>query len=319
MHSRQKLTGVIATCVAIAALPVHAQTSETYPSRPIRFILGSTPGSAPDILARLIGPKLTEAWRQPVVIENRQPAPAAHLLVAKATPDGYTLLLAAPGLAIRAALMPNLPYDTPQAFVGVTEIGYGNLLVLVSKGLGVKSIKELVAYAQTRPGKMFFATGTAGSADHLTTEQFKFAAGIKAQHVSFKGQAESLIEVAAGRAHFMTAGMTAALPFINDGKLVALVQMVPRLPGVPLASEVVPEWKQIGRQAIYAPAGTPIAIRRQLSKEVARVLNLPDIRQRLESVAFQIAPGTPEELDSKLREDIAAYAKVIKAIGLKPN
>lgn len=319
MHSLQRHASIIAACVALAVLPVYAQTTATYPSKPIRIILGSAPASTPDILARLVGPKLTEAWGQPVVIETRQPASVAQLLVAKSTADGYTLMLASPGFAVRAALVPNLPYDPPRDFVGVTEIGYSNMLVLVSPGLGVKSIKELVAYAQARPGKMFFATGAVGSADHLETERFNFAAGIKAQHVSFKGTGESMIQVAAGRAHFMTTGMTAALPLIKDGKLIALAQRVPGLPGVPLASEVVPEWKQVGRQAIYAPAGTPMAIRQQLSKEVARVLNLPDIRQRLESLAFQIKPSTPEELDRNFRADIAAFAKIIKDIGLKPN
>ena len=231
------LVGILATLFT-----TDAPAQQKFPTKPIRIVLGGTPGSTPDILARLIGNKMSENWGQPVVIDNR-PGVIAYSMVAKSAPDGYTLVLAAPSIAIRAALVPNLPYDTLKDFAGITEIGFSNVVVVVGPGLGVKSVKELVAYADARPGKMFFATAAAGGADHMTVERFKFAAGIKAQHVSFKGQAESLIETAAGRSHFTTAGLTAALSFIQDGKLVALVQLVPGLPGVPLAADVVPQWK----------------------------------------------------------------------------
>lgn len=307
------ISGILAMLFAISA-----PAQQKFPSKPIRIVLGGTPGSTPDILARIIGNKMSENWGQPVVIENRMPPVIGYGMVAKATPDGYTLLLAAPSIAIRAVTFTNLPYDTLRDFAGVTEIGYSNVVVVVSPGLGVKSVRELVAFADARPGKVFFATGAVGSADHMTIERFRFASGIKAQHVSFKGQAESLIETAAGRSHFTTAGLTAALPFIKDGKLVALVQQVAALPGVPLAAEVVPQWKQMGSQSILAPAGTPLAIRQQIGKEIARILNLSDIRERLNNVAFHIAPTTPEEHERNLRNDIAAFAKVAREIGLKP-
>ena len=320
MHALQRTAFVIAIIVgiALAGAPDRACAQQKFPAKPIRIVIPSTPGATPDILARLIGNKMSDNWGQPVVIDNR-PAVIAASTVAKSAPDGYTLMLTGPNIAIRAALMPNLPYDTLKDFAGVTEIGFSNTVVVVGPGLGVKSVKELVAYTEARPGKIFFATAAAGGADHMTVERFKFAAGIKAQHVSFKGQAESLIETVAGRSHFTTAGLTAALSFIKDGKLVALVQLVPGLPGVPLAADVAPQWKQMGSQAILAPTGTPLAIRQQIGKEVARILSLPDIRERLNAVAFHIAPTTPEEHERKLRADIAAFTKVIKDIGLKPN
>lgn len=291
---------------------------QKFPAKPIRIMLGGTPGSTPDVLARLIGAKISDNWGQPVVIENRLPPVVGYSMVAKATPDGYTLLLASPAIAIRAVTFSNLPYDTLKDFSGVTEIGFSNVVVVTAPSSGVKSVKELVAYADARPGKMFFATGTAGGTDHLTVERFRFAAGIKAQYVSYKGQTEALIETVAGRSHFTTAGLTAAMPFIKDGKLVALVQQVPGLPGVPLAADVVPQWKQMGSQSMLAPGGTPLAIRQQIGKEVTRILNLPDIRERLNRVAFHVATTTPEEHDNNLRRDIDAFAKVIKEIGLKP-
>ncbi len=184
---------------------------DSYPNKPVRIIVGSTPGATPDVLARLIGVKLGDSWRQPVVIENRAPSVIGYNAVAKSTPDGYTLLLASPALGIQAAMSSNLPYDTLKDFAGVTEIGFSNVVVVVGPGLGVQSLKELVEFANARPGKIFNATSFVGGADYLTAERFKHFAGIKAKHVSFKGSIEALIEAAAGRAHFSSTGLAAAL------------------------------------------------------------------------------------------------------------
>lgn len=309
----------VAACLSGLAANDHALSQQHFPSKPIRIVVGVTPGGTADIIARLMGVKITEHWGQPVVIENRLPVVVANTTVAKATPDGYTLLLASPAIAIRAAMFNNLPYDTLKDFAGVTEVGFSNTVVVVTQGLGVTSVKELIAYAQARPGKVFFATPAVGGADHMNIERFRLAAGIKAQHVAFRGPAESLIEVAAGRAHFTATGLTAALPFIKDGKLVALVQRTAGLPGVPVAADVMPEWGRIGTQALLAPSGTPLAVRRKIGIEVARVLNLPDIRERLSMASFQVTTTTPEEHERNLRADIAAFAKIIREIGLKPG
>ena len=298
-----------------------AGAAERYPSKPIRIIIGSTAGSSPDVLARLIGNKLSESWKQPVVVDNRPGAGGvlAYNTVAKSTPDGYTLSLAAPGLAIHAAMTRNLPYDTLRDFAGVTEIGYSNVVVVVGPGLGVKSVKELVEFANARPGKVLNATGVPGGADYLTAERFKYFAGIKSKPVSFKGSIEALLEASAGRAHFSSTGLTAAMPLIQDGKLIPLVQLVAGLPNVPAAADVVPGWKPMGAQAFLVRSGTPMEIRQMLSKEIGRILALPDVRERLAAVAFHITPRTPEEHDKKLRADIAAFAAIVKEIGLQVN
>lgn len=210
--------------IAIAQWAAAADADARYPARPIRIVVGSTPGATPDVLARMIGTKLSDSWGQPVVIENRVPGLIAYNAVAKSTPDGYTLLLASPALPIRAVVSTNLPYDTLRDFAGVTEIGFSNVVVVVGPGLGVKTLKGLIEYASARPGKVFNATGVVGGADHLTAERFKHFAGIKAKHVSFKGSVEALIEAAAGRAHFSSTGLAAAMPLIQDGKLIPLVQ-----------------------------------------------------------------------------------------------
>lgn len=304
---------------SIADESAAADAAERYPSRPIRIVVGSTPGGTPDVLARLIGAKLGEIWGQPFVIENRVPSVVGYNAVAKSTPDGYTLLLASPALAIRAVVSTNLPYDTLKDFAGVTELGYSNVVVVVGPGLGVKSLKDLVAYANARPGKVFNATGVVGGADHLTAERFKHFAGIKAKHVSFKGSVEALVEASAGRAHFSSTGLAAAMPLIQDGKLIPLVQYVPMLANVPVAADIVPGWKPMGAQSIVVRSGTPMAIRHKLSREVGRILAMPDVRDRLSAVAFHITPSTPEEHDKKLRLDMAAFAEVVKEIGLQIN
>ena len=320
MKAIRWIASAVAGCALIAGHAV-AFAAERYPSKPIRIIVGGTAGSSPDVLARLIGNKLSDIWKQPVVVENRPGAGGviAYNAVAKSTPDGYTLLLASPALAIQPAVSRNPPYDTLRDFAGVTEIGYSNVVVVVGPGLGVKSLKELVEYANARPGKMLNATGVPGGADYLTAERFKYFAGIKAKPVSFKGSVESLLEASTGRTHFSSTGLTAAMPLIQDGKLIPLVQLVPGLPNVPAAADVVPGWKPMGAQAIVVRANTPMAIRQQLSKEVGRILAMPDIRERLANVAFHITPRTPEEHDKKLRADVAAFAAIVKEIGLQVN
>lgn len=183
-------------------------------------------------------------------------------------------------------------------------------------GLGIKSVKELVAFASASPGKIFYASPGAGTANFLNAERFRQAVGIKAQHVGYKGEMESLIEVAAGRAHF-TSSSIAAYPLVQDGKLVAIAQRFQHLTGVPLIADVAPAWTRVGSQIILAPAGTPIAIRRQLSNEIARILALPDIKQRLEHVAFRITPSSPEVAEQSLRADIETLKQLLRDSGLR--
>lgn len=293
--------------------------AEIFPRKPVRIVTGNSPGATPDILARLIGAKLAERWGQPVIIENRPGAlgTLASVAVAKATPDGHTLLTAPPGFAVRAALALSLPYDPIRDFSGVAGLGYSNSVLVASPGIGVTSVKTLVSFAQSNPGKTFFGSPSATSSDRLQTEQFRTAVGIKAQHVAFKGQAETMIEVAAGRVHFTALGLTAALPFIKDGKLIPLLQRVHFLSGVPLIADVVPQWTQIGSQSYLAPANTPLTIRRQLSRNIAWALSLPDIKEKLATFAFQVAHSSPEETERNLHRDITEFAKVIKEIGLR--
>ncbi len=291
---------------------------QAFPVKPVRIVVSAAAGTGLDATTRLIAPKLSDYWKQSVVIDNRQGI-LANSTVAKSNPDGYTLLFVSGSIAVRHVMIANLPYDTLKDFAGVTVLYTPNSVVVVGPGMGVKTVKDLVAYAQARPGKIFFASPVAGGMDHMNSERFRIAAGVKAQHVSYKGSGEALIEVAAGRAHFTVVSVLVAQSLIKDGKVVPLMQRHAVLPGVPLIADVLPEWTLVGASSVYAPAGTPLPLRQQIGRDIARVLQLPELKERLDSVGIHVATTTPEEHDRRLRSDIAAFAKVMKEIGLKAN
>ena len=313
---------VIFTLTAVA-LGVSA-AEQKFPIKPVRVVVAFTPGGTTDILARMITQGMSEAWGQPLVIESRPGASGtlAASSVAKSAADGHTLLATSGAFAITAVANTNLQYQPLKDFSSVGEIGYGTTVLAAAPSLGVKTVKELIAHANTRAGKpLVFGSVGAFSTTHLNAERFRLAAGIKAQHVGFKGQSEFVIEIVAERIHFGSPGLIVALPFIRDGKLTALVvastQRSPLLPDVPSAPEALPGWGRDGTQAWLAPAGTPLVIRQQISKEMARNLALPDVRTRLNNMGFQITPTTPEEHERSLRADIDMFARIIREAGLK--
>ena len=321
MHRLQRLTlSWVSTCACVIATDAMAQ--QKYPLRPIRFIVSTTPGSTPDLLARLIGPKLSEAWGQPVVIENRPGASGiiAATLVAKAAPDGHTLHIVSPAFAIRAALFADLPYDSFKDFATAGEIGFSNSVIVAAPSLGVKTVKEFIAYANANPGKIFFGSAGAGTATHMGGERFRMAAGIKAQHVGFKGQSEFQLEVVAGRIQFGSTGLTAALGLIKDGRLtpLAVAQRTALLPDVQSYAEALPGWGRDGSQSLLVPTGTPMAVRQQINKQLGRALEAPDVRQRLDALSFNIAFSTPEQHEKNLRNDVAVFTRIVKEAGLRP-
>ena len=313
----------IGLLAAMLGLAVPLQAQQNFPSRPNRIIIPSTPGSTQYILARLIGPKLTDSFRQPVVVENRPGASGilGIMQVVKATPDGYTLMAMGPGYAVLAATRDNLPYDALKDLRGVAQIGYNTAALLVYPGLGVKSVKELIAYAQARPGKILFGASAAGSSTHMNGERFRLVAGIQARHVGFKGQPEFLIEIAAGRVQFGVSGIGAAMSLIKNGQLLPLAitsqKRAAALPDVPTSAEVLPGWGNDGSHALYAPAATPRLIIHQLNREVARALDAPELRERLSTMDFNIHTLTPDEFDKALQNDIALFTRIAREAGLR--
>ena len=325
MRAMQSATfaALIAMGIAVTATQGVAQAQQKYPTRPVRIVVGFSAGSATDITARMLAPRLGEKWGQPVIVENRPGAGGtlAAATVAKATPDGHTLLLISAAFAIGAVLHANLPYDPLKDFVGVAQIGASTGALTVAPSLGVKSVKELIALAQERPGKIFYGSAGAGSGIHMTAERFKMVAGIKTVHVGFKGQPEMLIEIMSGRIHYGFPGLGPALGMIRDGRLVVLAVVTqkrsPLLPDVPTLVEVLPGFERDATHGLLAPAGTPLRILNQVSKDVAGVLDLPDIKQQMLAISFEPAPSTPEEFNQIIRSMIGTFAKVVVAAGLR--
>jgi len=305
------------------AVPVVNAQNQAWPQRPVRLVVGFSPGSATDISARFLAPKLADLWGKPVVVENRSGAGSsiANAMVAKATPDGHTLLVISASFAINAVLRGNAGYDPLRDFTSVSQIGYSTGAIVVTPSLGAKTLKELIAAANARPGKILYGSAGAGSGVHFTTERFRLSAGIKVTHVAFKGQPEMLIELLAGRIHFGIPGLGPALSMIRDGRLVAVAVVTPKrsplLPDVPTVQEIIPDFRRDASHALMAPAGTPRPIVEKISKDVARVLALPDVRKQMEAIDFIPDPTTPQAFDKTLRTMLVTFEQVARAAGLK--
>ncbi len=334
MHALQSamFAAVVTMGVGAAVPPGFAQaqhpstrSGQGFPSKPIRLVVGIATGSQADTLARMVGLKMGEGWGQPVVIDNRPGGGGtiAAGMVAKAAPDGHTLLYAV-GFAISAALQVSLPYDPFKDFAGVAQLGIGTQLLCVAPTLGVKSVEDLITLAKAQPGKIIFGSSQVGTGTHLSGARFSLAAGIKTVTVAFKSGSESLIQTLAGRTHYAILTLVVALPFIQDGRLlplaVLLLQRAAALPDVPTLAETLPDFKRPEVSGgLLAPAGTPRPILNQISKEVARILGLPDIKERLNLGGFHPQPSTPEEYDNILRAQIETLSKVVKDVGLRPK
>lgn len=308
--------------IAIGSPPTHAQPQPKFPAKPIRIIVPTTPGIGTDSLARMVGEKLTANWGQPVVVENKPGAGGmlAGSAVVKATPDGHTLFLVS-GFSITAVLQTGLPYDPLKDFAGVTQIGHGTAILVVSPTLGAKSVEQLIALAKAQPGKIIYGSGRVGSGDYLTGARFIRSSGIKVVSVAFKGSPEAVIELLGGRTHYAFVGFGSALPLVQDGKLLALAvtRRLPTLPDVPALAETLPEFKrgEVTSWGLFAPAATPRPVVHQISKEIARILDLPDIRSRLPSMGLTPATTTPEEYDRIVRAQISLIAELARDLGLK--
>ena len=323
LHRVMPVTAIAMSLAFVASAPVHAE--KDFPSKPIRLVVPFTAGGGTDIMARMLGLKMSETWGQPVVIENRTGAGGTigANLVAKATPDGHTLLVSSAAFAISAALKTDLPYDPIKDFAGVTRLGYATSALIVPPTLGVKTVSELIDLAKAKPNEVIFAHAGIGSSTHMNGERFRLAAGIKVKHVGFKGGADAGVEVIAGRVQYAIIGLSSTLPFIRDKRLVALAvntpQRSPLLPDVPTIAETLPSFSRDGAAVMLAPAGTPLAVRTKISNEVKRVFELPDIKEKLQGYDYMAAPTSPEEHERVLRADIDTFAGVVRLAGLRPN
>jgi tripartite-type tricarboxylate transporter receptor subunit TctC len=319
---RAAVSALVASSIA-AALPALAQSPDGYPNRPVRIIVPFTPGSASDIEARRLAPKMAEHLGQPMVVENHPGAggTAGANIVARAAPDGYTLMLWSSAFAVSAALYKKLPYDPAKDFAPVGLVAVAPQVLVVAPSLGVKSIEDLLKMAKANPGKLNFGSSGIGSATHFNGEQFKSSAGIDVVHVPFKGPRDALLETATGRIQYFWAPLIAALPFIKDGRLLPLAvstkERTPALPNVPTVAETaLPGYEFQDWFGMFAPGGTPEAVVSRLNVELARVLALPDVKKQMIDMGELPGHGGSADFSVFIHREIDKATQLVKVAGV---
>ena len=294
-----------------------------YPSKPVRILVGFTAGSSIDVIVRILTPKLSELWKQPVIVENRVGAGGnvAADAVAKSAPDGYTLLSPNAGIAISAAFYKKLPYDAVNDLRPITQIIAQPHVLAVNNSLPVKNVKELIALAKARPGQLSFASGGVGNSDHMAGELFVYMAGIKMVHVPYKGGNQALNDVVTGEVAMYFPGVPVVLPMAQAGRVKAMAvtsaKRIPQLPNVPTIAEAgVPGYEVILWYGLLGPAAMPADIATKIHRDMVQVLKMPDIQERLTGLGVQSVGSSPDEFGKFLRAEIAKWQKVRKATGL---
>ena len=301
--------------------------AQTYPSKPIRIIVQFTPGTSTDIIGRLVGQKLTEAWGQPVVVENR---PGAGAIIgteaaAKAPADGYTLVMAvSSAFGINPGLVPNLPYDVMRDFALITNVVLTPQTLIVPAASPVKSVRELVALAKAKPGALNYGSLGSGSTSHLTMELFRSTAGIQLTHVPYKGSPPAYTDLFSGNLQLMFDAVPAVIPHAKSGKLRALAvgssSRSPFLPDVPTVAESgYPGFEAVGWIGLAAPAKTPEAILDKINAEVVKALGTADMKERLAGLGVTPVGDTREQFTAFVRSEIAKWGKLIRDNGIKAD
>ena len=309
----------IAAMAAAAALIAPHAYAQSYPSKPIRIVAPFSPGASTDIVGRLLAAKLTESWGQPAVVENRAGAGGVigATYVAKAPPDGYTLLMASVGSMGTIALRKNAPYDPVKDFAPITLGVRAASVFSVHPSLPVTNVKQLVAIARARPGQLNYSTSGLGSPSHLATELFNTMAGVKTVHVPYKGPVEAMTDLLTGRVEMSITSVVSTLPLYRSGRLRVLASTgrarMTELPDIPTMIESgLPGYEVYVWYGVMAPAGTPKEIVTKLNHELVRIFNLPDVKAKLLAQGGELATGTPEEFLEFVRRDVERWTKVIR-------
>lgn len=313
---------LVCTLVSLLLTDAGGAAAQSYPSKPVRLIVPFAPGGPADIQARLIGPKLTEAWGQPVVVENRAGGNTiiATDLTARSEPDGHIVQVISAGFAINVSLYSKLPYDSLRDFAFVTQLTSGPAIVVVHPSLPVRSVKELIQLARSRPGQLTYAS--AGLPSQLAVELFKVMTGTDLVHVPYKGAAPAMIDLIAGHVQVSFPTISGAFAHVQSGRLRALAttgaKRAPAASDLPTMAEAgVPGYEATNWFGTAVPSKTPPAIVSKLSQDIGRVLLLPDVRERLLSQGMEPVSNTPEEYSTYVRSEMTKWAKVVKASGAK--
>jgi tripartite-type tricarboxylate transporter receptor subunit TctC len=306
--------------LALAGAVAHAQ----YPSKPIRIVVPFAAGGTSDILARALGPRITEAMGQPVIVEDRTGANGivGADFVVKSAPDGYTMLLSDVGaLAINPSVYPNMPFDPVKDFAPILMVSYSPHVLAVHPSVPVNSVQELIAYAKANPGKLNFANSGTGGAPHLAGVEFALRTGVQWAYIPYKGGSAAVADVVAGQSNVLFNGMLATYPSVKSGRLRGLAvsssARVPSAPELPTVAESgLPGFETGSYQGLLAPAGTPRDIVARLNGEITRILNTPEMREMLAKQGTEVRTGPPEALGRFIASEKARWAKVVKEAGV---
>ena len=309
----------------VACFVFAAAQAQTYPSKPIRLIVPYAAGGTSDILARQLGPKLSETWGQPVVVENRTGANGnvGADFVAKSAPDGYTLLITdLGGLVISASVYSQLPFNPSKDFTPVAMVSYSPHVLAVHPSVPVKNVKELIAFAKANPGKLNFAVSGIGGAPQLAGIEFAQRTGVQWTYIPYKGGSDAVAAVAAGQAEVLFNGMLATWPTVQGGRLRALAissaQRVPSAPDTPtVAEQGLPGFETGSFQGVVGPVGVPRETVAKLNAELNRILATTEMKERFAKLGTEVRTGTPESLGTWLRDEQARWVKVVKESGAK--
>jgi len=314
------ITLIFAVCAPALS---HAQA---YPAKPVRIIVPFPPGGATDIVTRFLGQKLTEAWGQQIIVDNRTGAGGniGGELAAKSPPDGYTIIMVSGSMVTANQHMyRKLAWNPEKDLVAITSVASGPQALVVPPSFPGKSIKDFIALAKSRPGSLTFGSAGIGTQTHLAAENFLFTAGINAVHVPYKGEGPAMVDLVAGQIIFVTPNLSAAIGFVQQGKLRALGvtsrQRVPQLKDVPAIAETLPGFENLGWFGLMAPAGTPSAVTEKVYRDTAKALEAPDLRKRLEDIGMVPVGNAPVDFAKAIREEAVRWAKVIRERKLEVN
>ncbi len=314
---------VSALALLFGCSPALLAQPASYPSKPIRFLVGFTPGGTNDIVARALAAKMTESMGQSVVVENRPGANTAIAteLCARAAPDGHTILINSQGHATNPSLT-KLNFDPVKDFSFISLIAEAQQLVVVHPSFPPRTVRELIAFSKSRPGQINYASSGTGTTIHLSAELFQFMTGIKWVHIPYKGGAPAVVDMLAGQTSLMFGSMPTVIQFARNGKLRALAvtgaKRAPATPDIPTVAESgVPGYEVTAWYGVSAPAKTPPAIVDRLNAEIVRALKLPDVREQLKSQGADPVGSTPAQYTAFMQNEITKWAKVIAAAGIK--
>lgn len=304
----------------------HASHAQSFPTQPIKIIVGFSPGGVPDIAARVIGQQMSENWKQPVVVENKLGAGSniAAQFVANAPSDGYTLLSISSAFAISPAIYSTLAFDPIKDFSGVTLTATGPALVLISPNIKVNTMKELIDYAAKNPGKVTYSSAGIGSGSHFAAELIQAKTNTELLHIPTKGIPDAITEVMSGRVDFFISPYASAINLVKAGKVRAIAitstKRFKDLPTLPTVAESgVPGYKWEFWYGLMAPAKTPKPILQKIALEVKRILELPNVKDRFDELGTTAVSSTPEQFDKFIASEIVDFARLAKQSGIKPE